>query len=1591
MSTRIEEVKKQLSSQSEQERLAALSETLNYGQQGLELLIEQSIKDQSDRVKQFAYRVFRGDNSYLRANTPENLITSPTDVITCLAISPDNTILVGGSWKKIWVWNFQTGEIIRSIEGLSHWVLSVAISPNGNKLVSGSADKTIKVWNLKTGKLIHELIDLSWYSNWITAVAITPDGKTIVSGSTTKTIKIWDLNTGKLNETLQDPKELSSVLSLCISPDGKVIACGSTNNKITLWNLDSGQLIRSIEGHSAWIQSLSITSDNTTLISGSRDGVVKFWQSKSGEESSNQSRSVLGTGLVDVAATVAGFSLGGPIAVGAWLLGRIIVAAADNADNKDVSVLPLKNLEDTKTYPHNQSINSLACNVNQNILVVGFSKEIKIFDLKYNYNKIIYTLPELPGFISSVAINHDGKTLAVAGKDWVTLLDTKTGKPLDAIKGCSYPKLSNIVISEIPQALFCGQTQHFTVKGLDQNNREMSLNNTDVKWETTGGKIEQGLFTAGQWQGRFEVKAKISFFEASVTINIIQPPRITEISVTPSSITLDFGKAQQFTAQVLDQRRNLMQETALWEVSGGGNIDQNGNFIAGNKQGNFEIIASVSSLRRVIPITIIAPPRLAELIITSSIPQLEFGQSFQFEVQGLDQYGNNIQTGTITWSASSEGGRIDQNGNFIAGSKQGNFEVRASVSSIRRVIPITIIAPPKLTEIIFTSSTSQLEFGQSFQFEVQGLDQYGNNIQTGKVTWLAISGNIDNQGIFYAGDREETVIIKASIGTINTCTEVKVYEPSRLTFMEIFPSSVILERGESQKFNVVALNQRRQEISVSDIEWNATGGFIDQNGNFCSGEQQKGDCQVTVNVGHLSANAEVTVTPVLRGLKISPEQVELKPEEKFTFTVTGLDQVGDSLEITNVRWTTTAGGSITDKGAFKGDYKKREVTVTAKLGKLSDTAKVILLPVLRRLEVQPGFVYLKSSEHQTFVVKGFDQFGSPIAPGEVYWETTGGKIAQDGTLTFTQNEQGYFQVTATSQLAPKYTQGIRKLFLYTEISSRIISYLISYQTLLQEMFALDSGSTDTEEHLDDSRLDSVATDTDEYLDHLRVDETQLDTNTETVQETDTIVEADEQLDIEIDKTTDIDTIVDTNVLDFYTALEGWFLKKLQKLVARVFFSISRFCLNEATANLSASADVFVLAVEYNPYQYFECLNVLNGHFDNDFDNYFDRYHGDYGYHELIHTSLAITPDGQRLVSSGGYWDDTIKIWNLNTGELISTLEAPRHYINPVAITPDGQTLVSASANSTIKIWDLKTNELLHSLHCSNSVYLVALTPDGQKFISFEDNNIIQIWDLNNQEILKTFHIYWGNTNAIVIAPDQHRIIVGSRKIIKSYDLITGKLRTIIGCDLGWIYALAITPDGKTLISSHNNNTIKIWDLTKKSPDVRLTLKSSAIVRTLTLTPDSQRIVSVGNDDGDYESFMEIWDLNTGEKLHSIEKSFTDYIEEHFIGYIKESSAAKVRYLAFSILRKKGLNPTPSLVMQVMQAMQAMDSGILSPRKSHRTSSLAIAMQVMQDYLKEYFSRANWVCCLAITPDGKQIISGHGDGTIRIWGIPELSL
>ncbi len=78
--------------------------------------------------------------------------------------------------------------LLLTLTGHKQIVDSVAISPDGQTLVSGSYDETIKVWELSTGKLIRTL---TGHADAVWSVAISPDGQSLVSGSQDKTIKVW--------------------------------------------------------------------------------------------------------------------------------------------------------------------------------------------------------------------------------------------------------------------------------------------------------------------------------------------------------------------------------------------------------------------------------------------------------------------------------------------------------------------------------------------------------------------------------------------------------------------------------------------------------------------------------------------------------------------------------------------------------------------------------------------------------------------------------------------------------------------------------------------------------------------------------------------------------------------------------------------------------------------------------------------------------------------------------------------------------------------------------------------------------------------------------------------------------------------------------------------------------------------------------------------------------------------------------------------------------------------------------------------------------------------------------------------------------
>jgi WD40 repeat protein len=78
-------------------------------------------------------------------------------------------------------------------------------------------------------------------------------------------------------------------------------------------------------------------------------------------------------------------------------------------------------------------------------------------------------------------------------------------------------------------------------------------------------------------------------------------------------------------------------------------------------------------------------------------------------------------------------------------------------------------------------------------------------------------------------------------------------------------------------------------------------------------------------------------------------------------------------------------------------------------------------------------------------------------------------------------------------------------------------------------------------------------------------------------------------------------------------------------------------------------------------------------------------------------AVAITQDGNRAVSASR--DRTLKVWDLETGSVLRTLEGHSDSVSGVAVTPDGKRAASTSDEKTVKLWDLETGITLATFYC----------------------------------------------------------------------------------------------------------------------------------------------------------------------------------------------------------------------------------------------------------------------------------------------------
>lgn len=320
-----------------------------------------------------------------------------------------------------------------------------------------------------------------------------------------------------------------------------------------------------------------------------------------------------------------------------------------------------------------------------------------------------------------------------------------------------------------------------------------------------------------------------------------------------------------------------------------------------------------------------------------------------------------------------------------------------------------------------------------------------------------------------------------------------------------------------------------------------------------------------------------------------------------------------------------------------------------------------------------------------------------------------------------------------------------------------------------------------------------------------------------------------------------------------------------------------------------------------------------------------------------HTSptraLAVTADAQQLLT--GSFDNTLRLWNVDTGKEIARLPGHTSPIAQLAMTPDGTRAASVAGSIRVN--------------------------NGQRE---NIDTAVRVWDIRERKEILQFDGHKAIVRNVAISADKKLALTCDiNRVVKLWELDTGKeIRSF--ARPGFVQGLAILPDGNRVLFAEGNNLI-VWDI-KADQEVRR-IEHKAPIHSMALSPDGRRVVcgtgAVMVKDGKpaaSECSAWLYALDNGQESRRFEHPTPVFCVAFSPGggHILTSSGG------FEFVDKK---PVPK---DVCARLWDLDSGKELVRLTGHTGPTSHILGVL------------------LTSDGKAITSSM-DGTIRLWALPRI--
>ncbi|NER83622.1 MAG: hypothetical protein F6K42_29560, partial [Leptolyngbya sp. SIO1D8] len=282
-------------------------------------------------------------------------------------------------------------------------------------------------------------------------------------------------------------------------------------------------------------------------------------------------------------------------------------------------------------------------------------------------------------------------------------------------------------------------------------------------------------------------------------------------------------------------------------------------------------------------------------------------------------------------------------------------------------------------------------------------------------------------------------------------------------------------------------------------------------------------------------------------------------------------------------------------------------------------------------------------------------------------------------------------------------------------------------------------------------------------------------------------------------------------------------------------------------------------------------------------------------HPLEVHAIAVSPDGQRLVSGNLGNPSTLKIWDMQTGTCLHTLPAHLRKVNAVCFSPSGSRIASVGDDKTVQVFHLPSNCIEQCLKGHEAaVWSIKFSPDEALIASGSFDQTTRVWDAASGQCL---HILAGHTNALtntVFHPHLPILATASSDAtVKLWALETGACDRTLHAHGSVVMDLQFSRDGQLLATGGYDQTIRLWEVA--TWECQMVLQANSLVHALAFSPDSQMLVS-GGDNGT----MQVWEVATG----------------HCVNVIKLPEP----YAGMNIQGARGLTPTQRTVLMSLGAV-----------------------------------------------------------------------